>query len=82
MADFSPEAIAKSVHATLDEAFAAIPEGRSHALIVDGEYYGGRGVRARALYVQRVGKGWNIALEGDWNGNNLPDGKVSLLKSW
>lgn len=77
---FSPEVIAKSVHDSLAQAYAALPEGKSHALIVDATTEGGGNVRA--LYVQRVGDGWNVALEGVWNGREHAAGKVSLLKAW
>lgn len=78
---FSPEALAKRVHATLDEATAAIPEGRHHAVILDATVQDGQ-PEVRALYVQRTAGGWDVSLEGAWSGRGHVSGKVALLKSW
>lgn len=75
---FSSASLAKAVHANLEAAYAAIPPGKSHALIVDAST--DRGVQA--LYVQRVGDGWNVALSGDWNGHDKPAAGVSVLRAW
>lgn len=68
----------KAVHDTLEAAYAAIPEGKLHALLVDASTDNG----VRALYVQRVPGGWNVALSGEWDGHEKPSAGVSLLKAW
>jgi len=35
---FSPGALQHAVHATLEDAYAAIPEGHTKAFIADGDY--------------------------------------------
>lgn len=75
---FSPESLAKSVHNTLEDAYAAIPSGKRRALIVDASV---ADRTARALYVERLGAGWSVALEGEYRLAHKPDGKVSLLWS-
>jgi hypothetical protein len=75
---FDPSSVAKSVHDSLEEAYAALPPGKSHAVLVDASTDSG----VRALYVQRVGDGWNVALEGEWRGRGHAAGKVTALKAW
>lgn len=75
---FSPAALKKTVHDTLEAAYAAIPPGKSHALLVDASTDSG----VRAVYVQRVGDGWNVALAGRWNGTDAPAAGVAVLKAW
>lgn len=79
---FGPSTLAKAVHDTLDAATAAIPEGRSHALIFDGTYSQDTGPAVRALYVQRTETGWKIKLEGGYDGPGGVYGKVATAKSW
>lgn len=75
---FSPDALKQAVHQSLEDAYAALPEGKSHAVLLDAST--DRGIRA--LYVQRVGDGWNVALQGEWNGKERATGGVSVLKAW
>lgn len=77
---FSPQALSKAVHDSLEQAYAAIPEGKNNVLIVDATLGGEKG--ARALYARRVGAGWNIALEGEWKGGDHVVGKVAAIKAW
>lgn len=77
---FGPDAIAKSVHATLDAAFSAIPADRKHAVIIDATTVDGGS--ARAMFVQRVDHGWNIVLEGDVDRAHGVSGAVTVAKSW
>jgi hypothetical protein len=79
---FSPSATAKAVHATLDEALTAIPEGKSHAVIFDGTYDTASGGAVRALFVQRAPDGWNIVLAGDYSGPGGVSGQVAVAKAW
>lgn len=79
---FSQQSIAKAVHASLDAAFAAIPAGRSHAVIFDGTAASSGGAQMRALYVQRSERGWNVAIEGDVDAVHGVAGSVVVGKSW
>ena len=81
MTDFSPAALSKSLHDTLDGALASIPEGHNHAVLFDGTITGAdRGVRA--VFLQRAPDGWNIVLEGDYIGSHGAAGSVAVAKSW
>jgi hypothetical protein len=75
---FSPDALSKAVHANLEDAYVAIPPGKSHALLVDAT----TGTGVSALYVQRVGDGWHVALHGEYSGHDRPAAGVSILKAW
>lgn len=75
---FGQSNITKAVHDTLEAAYAAIPPGKSHALLVDASTESG----VRALYVQRMPEGWNVALQGDWHGGDHVAGRIALLKAW
>lgn len=79
---FSPAATAKAIHATLDEALTAIPEGKSHAVIFDGTYDKAAGGTVHALFVQRAPDGWNIVLAGKYDGPGGVSGHVAVAKAW
>ncbi len=79
---FDPTALAKAVHATLDEAFATIPEGRSHVLMVDGTWQDRDGASVRMLYAQRIGDGWNIVLQSSIDQPHGLGARCATLKSW
>jgi hypothetical protein len=78
MSTFDPQSIAKSVHNTLEDAYAAIPPGKRRALIIDAS---AQQREMRALYVERLSHGWSVALEGRVSHGHKPDGKVALLWS-
>lgn len=76
---FDPSSLAKSVHDSLEDAYAALPAGKSHAVLVDASTTDG----IRALYVQRIGDGWNVAVSESWKGHGHKlEGKVSVLRAW
>jgi hypothetical protein len=80
MADFSPGALADAVHATLDDAYAAIPPGKTHAFLLDATL---QDRSARVMYVQKVGDGWNLAGKVEWHvGDKQPTAGVALLRAW
>lgn len=74
---FGAESIAKAVHSTLEEAYAAIPEGKTRVFLVDASTDGG----VRALYAQRAGKGWEVRAETEWHGGGDVAGKITALWS-
>ncbi len=79
---FSPASLTKAVHDTLFDAYAAIPAGKSHAVIFDGTYDRVKGPQMRALYVQRAADGWNVVLEGDYDKPDGIVGKIVIAKAW
>lgn len=79
---FSPAALQKAVHASLDEAVAAIRPGHTKAVLIDGTYSAADGAGLRALYIQRTKKGWDVLLEGAYNGADGLSGGVKVAKSW
>lgn len=76
--DLGPAAISRAVHATLDEATAALPAGKNHAVLIDAT----GPTQAQVLFVQRAPKGWQVVLQGDWEGNLHVSGKVTAMKAW
>lgn len=79
---FSPAALQKAVHASLDEAVAAIPTGHSRALVIDGTWTLADGPGVRAVFVQRTSDGWTVLAEGAYNGSDGPSAGVKVAKSW
>jgi hypothetical protein len=81
-ATIDPAVIAKSVHASLDAALAAIPVGHTHALLFDGRYADDTGPVVQAVYVEKAPHGWQIALSGGYSGTHGVLGQVEIAKSW
>jgi hypothetical protein len=79
---FSPQNTFKAVHATLNEAFAAIPEGRNHAVIVDASASQADGAAASVMFVQRAPDGWNIVLRGAYDKDHGLSSGFATMKSW
>jgi len=79
---FSPSSLAKHVHATLDDALTAIPDGDSKALLIRGTYDPEHGPTVVALWVQRAPAGWNVLLEGAYGGDDGPSAGVAIARSW
>lgn len=79
---FSLTATQAAIHATLDAAYAAIPPGDTHAVLLDGTYSKADGPGGRIVFAQRVPGGWQMA---DYLGYDKPHGAtagVELAKSW
>lgn len=74
---FSADAIAKSVHKTLDEAMVALPEGKKHALLIDASTDNG----VKAVYVSKIDDKWQIALETGYDGH-AAHGRVATALVW
>lgn len=81
MATFDPASTMKSVHETLDQAYAALPPTANHAVILDGTVQG-KDKAISAYFVQRAPKGWEIVLGGEWKGGDDLAGKVAIAKAW
>lgn len=77
---FDPAALARAVHDTLDQATAAIPEGKRGALLVDGRISDGK-PSASLLLVTRGPHGWDLAGEMGWDGHYV-NAKVAVAKTW
>lgn len=75
--DFSYLAAAQSAHTNISEAIAAIPAGRSGALLVDAT-----GTTAEAMIATHLGNdNWTLAAGGTWDGHHVA-GKVTLVGAW
>jgi len=74
---FSPAALRKSVHDSLDKAQLAIPPGKHGAVLVDATTDGG----AQVLLVHRIGDAWTVMGQADYTGHHVA-GKVSIAGSW
>ncbi len=78
---FDPTALAKAVHATLDEAQTTIPDGHSKALLLHGTYSPTAGPYVQAIYVARVGENWHILAEAAYKGTDGPSAGVAVAWS-
>ncbi len=79
---FSPDAIARSVHATLDGAIAAIPDGHTHAILIDGSYQQADGPAGRVMFVQKAPDGWDVAFSAGYDRPHGIGAQVALMDSW
>lgn len=79
---FRQDVIARAVHASLDEATAAIPPGKHHAVLFDGTYSDATGASMRAVFVRRTDSGWKAELAGAYSGPGGVASKVTIAKSW
>lgn len=79
---FSPTALNKAVHDTLDQALAALPAGKNNAVLIDGTYSRTDGPQMQALFVHRVKDTWTVALAGAYDGPHGVQGKVATAISW
>lgn len=73
---------AKALHATLDEAFATVPDGRTNVVVIDGSFSQTDGGKASILWARKVGDGWNIVTEGSIDKPHGLAGRVATVKSW
>lgn len=67
---------ADEVQAAIAHAQAAIPEGRSGALVVVSDVDG-----VRALVAKRFGDTWSVGGDVEWHGGNVQGG-ISVQASW
>lgn len=84
MTIFDPASTQQAVHHTLDAALSAIPEGRNHALIIDGTKTR-EGGQAEAIFATRVTKNdkvdWTLAAGIAYDGHNVRGGFETKV-SW
>lgn len=73
---FSPSKLRKAVHASLDDATAALPPGKRGAVLIDATQD-----RVRALLVFKAGDAWTVAAEAQYDGEAVA-GKVAVAGSW
>ena len=79
---FSPAATSKAIHASVGEALAAIPEGRTHVLLFDGTYAENDGAGARVLYAHKTADGWGVVFDAAYDQPHGLTGRVATAKSW
>lgn len=73
---FSPENLAKSVHQTLDEATAAIPDGKRVAVLVDATQD-----QVHVMLAMRAGDHWRLSGTAGWDGAHVA-GRIAVAGSW
>lgn len=79
---FDPSATDTHLFATIRDALSAIPDGHTHALILDGTWSEGDGATALLSFMQKAPDGWNVVLNGGYDGPHGAQGSVQLAKSW
>jgi hypothetical protein len=78
---FTPAALSKSVHDTLDQAMVAIPPGQDGAILIDGTVTSAGRPAAHVLIATRIGDHWQLAAGAGWDGHAV-EGKVAMMGSW
>jgi hypothetical protein len=79
---FSYSALAQSVHATLDDAFKAVPDGKRGVLLgkfdeqPDGTKHASFGIATK------FGNNWEVAAGADWDGVHNPSVSFGVMDSW
>lgn len=79
---FDIASTAKAIHASIDDAFAAIPEGRTHVLFFDATLAEDDSSGARVVYAQKTASGWGIVLQGAYDQPHGISGHIATAKSW
>lgn len=78
MPDFSPGALRKAIHDSIEQAEAAIPDGHTQAILLDATYTVEGGAGVRALYVRKVEDGWTIAGRAEYRKSDGPRAGVAV----
>jgi hypothetical protein len=73
---FSPANLQKAVHDSLEQATAAIPEGKTGALLLDATTD-----RVQVLLAVKAGDAWTISGVAQYDGHHVA-GKVAVAGSW
>ncbi len=71
---------AEAIHASMQEAFAALPPKKRGAFIIDATVEDGT-AQARLLAVQRIKGTWIVMAEARYDGAHV-SGKVTVAGSW
>lgn len=79
---FEPSATDAKLFASVKAALTAIPDGHTHALILDGTWSEGENAAAWLSFLQKAPDGWNVVLSGGYDGPHGVTGSVQLAKSW
>lgn len=73
---FSAENVRKSVHDTLDQGLAAIPDGKRSAVLIDAT-----NERVQILLAIKAGESWQLTGGAVYDGEHVA-GHVSVVGSW
>jgi hypothetical protein len=79
---FDPAATAAAIFKTVGEAQAAIPDGHTHAILINGTYAEQGGASAMVEFIQKAPNGWNIVADGFYDQPHGAGAGVQLAKSW
>lgn len=77
-----PTSFEDSIHTSVAQAVAAIPEGKSNALIIDGTYDQTDGPNFQIVYLKKVNDNFEIATSGSYSGSKGIAGQVQGVISW
>lgn len=77
---FSPDALRESVHDTLEASLAAVPKGKTGAILIDGTKTADGG-QAQLLVVRRFGENVAVVAGGAWDGAHV-EGKFAIAATW
>lgn len=79
---FDPSATEAAIFKTLDDATAAIPDGHTHAVLLDATDTAADGPAGTVVFVEKLPSGWNVVAQGGYSEAHGFGGSVLLGKSW
>lgn len=79
---FDPAATATAIYKSIADAQAAIPEGHTHAILIDGSAGQLDDPMVYASFIQKAPDGWNLVLDGGYDSPHGAFGGVMVAKSW
>jgi hypothetical protein len=74
---FSEDALKKSVHASLNDAFQSLPDGKSGGVFIDASSKDD----VKLIVAAKVNGHVQVATSAAWDGHKV-DGKVSAAITW
>jgi hypothetical protein len=74
---FSPEAFQRAVHASIGDAFQAIPHGKRGALLIVADERG-----TELMLAAKLGDHWQLAAGGGKTWDGSIQGKIAIAGSW
>lgn len=79
---FDPQATTTTVFQSIHDALAAIPDGHTHAILLDGRWAKFGGAMAKVSFLQKAPDGWNVVIDGTYDKPHGASAGVLLAKSW
>ena len=79
---FDASATMAAIYKSLADAQATIPDGHSHAILLDGTYTQKDGASGWISYVQKAPDGWNVVIDGSYDKPHGAGAGFMVGKSW